>query len=244
MDTGGTSRQLRIALCEDNPVDTELLTALIELSRIPHTLDAFYSGEAFLEGYQKEKYDLIFLDVFMGGLSGVETAETIRKIDTQVVIVFTTASDDFTREGYRLNAYKYLLKPLQAEDVVDALELAKLKHDKAQGATLAIITEDESVVIPLKDIIFIESRNRKSLVYTVSETYSTSMTIDALLKLLPSPRFLLSHRSFIVNLDHVDELEEDFIMDNGEIAYVAVKNHQKVKRTYNNYLTSKEDNTP
>ena len=239
MDAMFVKSDLRIAICEDSLVDTDVLTALIEMSKIPHTLDTFLSGDAFLEGYAKEKYDLLFLDVFMEGLSGVQTAEAVREIDTQVVIVFTTTSDEFTREGYRLNAYKYLIKPLAYEDVVDALELAKLKHDKAQGATLAIITDSEPVIIPMKDIIFIESSNRRSLVYTVGETYSTSMTIEALLKLLPSPRFLLSHRSFIVNLDHVDELEEDFIMDNGEIAYIAVKNHQKVKRTYKNYLTSR-----
>ena len=241
MEVTGDNHALRIALCEDNPVDTELLTALIEMSAIPFTLDAFPSGEAFLEVFQKSQYDLIFLDVYMGKLSGVKTAERIRKTDSQVVIVFTTTSDDFTREGYRLNAYKYLLKPLHQEDVRDALELATLKRDKAQGATLAIVTDNIPVVIPLNDIIFIESSNRKSLIYTPTETYTSTMTIDALVKLLPSPPFLLPHRSFIVNLDHVDDLEEDFIMDNGEIAYVAVKNHQKVKRAYTLYLKTKAD---
>jgi DNA-binding LytR/AlgR family response regulator len=72
----------------------------------------------------------------------------------------------------------------------------------------------------------------------VKETYATTMTIDALQKLLPSPRFLRSHRSYLVNLDHVDDLEEDFIMDNGDIAYVAVKNHRKIKHTYDDYLFS------
>jgi DNA-binding LytR/AlgR family response regulator len=174
----------------------------------------------------------------MGELTGVQTAEHIRDIDTQVVIVFTTTSDDFTREGYRLNAYKYLLKPVVEEDVVDALELATLKRDKAQGATLAIVTDNVPVIIPLNDIIFVESSNRKSLIYTTADTYATTMTIDALEKLLPSPRFLRSHRSYIVNLDHVDDLEEDFIMDNGDIAYVAVKNHRKIKHAYDDYLFS------
>jgi DNA-binding LytR/AlgR family response regulator len=230
---------LRVALCEDTPVDAETLVALIDMSAIPYQLDSFLSGEALLEGFHKEKYDLIFLDVYMNKLSGVETAERIRDIDTQVVIVFTTTSDDFTREGYRLNAYKYLLKPLVKDDVVDALELATLKRDKAQGATLAIVTDANIlVVIPLNDIIFIESSNRKTIIYTINESYSTTMTIDALEKLLPSPRFLRSHRSFIVNLDHVEDLEEDFIMDNGEVAYVAVKNHRKIKHAYDDYLFS------
>jgi DNA-binding LytR/AlgR family response regulator len=229
---------LRIALCEDTPVDTDLLTALVEMTRIPYTLDTFSSGEALLEIFEKEKYDLIFLDVYMGELTGVQTAERIRDIDTQVVIVFTTTSEDFTREGYRLNAYKYLLKPVVEEDVLDALELATLKRDRAQGATLAIVTDNVPVIILLNDIIFVESSNRRSLIYTTGETYATTLTIDALEKLLPSPRFLRSHRSYIVNLDHVDDIEEDFIMDNGDIAYIAVKNHRKIKHAYDDYLFS------
>ena len=239
MDANKGGLALRIALCEDNPVDTELLKALVEIADTPHTLDTFLSGEVFLENFEKEKYDLVFLDVFMGRLTGIQTAELIREIDDQVVIIFTTTSDDFTREGYRLNAYKYLIKPLQAKDIVDALELATLKRDKAQGAALTIIIDEGPVAVLISDIIYIESRNRNSLIYTKDETYITNLTIDALLKLLPSPRFLQSHRSFVVNLDHVDELEEDFIMDNGEIAYITVKNHRKIKRAYNNYMMSK-----
>jgi DNA-binding LytR/AlgR family response regulator len=238
MTTNSGDSALKVALCEDTPVDADLLVALIDMSKIAYTLDSFSSGEALLEVFEKEKYDLIFLDVYMGDLTGVQTAERIRDIDTQVVIVFTTTSDDFTREGYRLNAYKYLLKPVVEEDVVDALELATLKRDKAQGATLAIVTDNVPVFIPFNDIVFVESSNRKSLIYTTSETYATTMTIDALEKLLPSPRFLRSHRSYIVNLDHVDDLEEDFIMDNGDIAYVAVKNHRKIKHAYDDYLFS------
>jgi DNA-binding LytR/AlgR family response regulator len=238
MTANAEDSALRIALCEDTPVDADLLTALIDMSKVAYVLDSFPSGEALLEDFHKEKYDLIFLDVYMGELSGVQTAEQIRDVDTQVVIVFTTTSEDFTREGYRLNAYKYLLKPVVEEDVVDALELATLKRDKAQGATLAIVIDNVPVFIPHNDIVFVESSNRKSIIYTMSDTYATTLTIDALEKLLPSPRFLRSHRSYIVNLDHVDDLEEDFIMDNGEIAYVAVKNHRKIKHAYDDYLFS------
>jgi DNA-binding LytR/AlgR family response regulator len=235
MDTTDEST-LRIALCEDTPVDADMLTTLIDLSTIPYQLETFPTGEALLETFAKGRYHLIFLDVYMGELSGVETAERIRDLDTQVVIVFTTTSDDFTREGYRLNAYKYLLKPVVGADVIDSLELAVLKRDKAQGATLTVVTDNNPVIIPLSDIIYVESSNRKTLVYTLDGTHATTTTIDALEKLLPSPRFLRSHRSYIVNLDHVDDLADDFIMDNGEIAYIAVKNHRKIKHAYDDYL--------
>jgi DNA-binding LytR/AlgR family response regulator len=230
---------LRIAIAEDTKSDTEALVALIEATTTSYQLDAFESGEALLEDFHKARYDLIFLDVFMQDVNGIETAERIRELDTQVVIVFTTTSEDFTRESYRLNAYKYLLKPLVADDVQDALDLAVLKRDKAQGATLAIVSDNVPAVIPLSDILYIESSNRRSLVYTPDGAFSTTMTIDALEKLLPAPRFLRSHRSYIVNLDHVEDLLDDFIMDNGEVAYITVKNRRKIKNLYEDYLFSR-----
>jgi DNA-binding LytR/AlgR family response regulator len=236
MDNSTLNTPLKIALCEDAQVDAELLSALINLSEVPNEMETFGTGEALLETYKKDKYDLIFLDVFMGELSGVQTAEKIREIDTHVVIVFTTTSDDYTREGYRLNAYKYLIKPVNLADVKDALDLAVMVRDKAAGASLAIVTDNVPVFIPLHDIIFVESSNRKSLIYTLDKTYATTMTIDSLEKLLPAPRFLRSHRSYIVNLDHVDDVDEDFIMDNGDIAYIAVKNRRKIKSLYDEYL--------
>jgi len=230
---------LRIAIAEDTKSDTDILVDMINRCQQQSSVSLYESGEQFLRSFEKGMFDLIFLDVFMYELNGIETAERIRDIDTAVVIVFTTTSDDFTRESYRLNAYKYLVKPLVVTDVQDALDLATMKRDKAQGATLAIVWENVPVVIPLVDILYIESSNRRSLVYTDDEVYSTSMTIDALEKLLPQPRFLRSHRSYIVNLDRVDEVSDDFIMDNGSIAYITVKNHRRIKQKYEDYVFSK-----
>ncbi|MCL1880236.1 MAG: LytTR family DNA-binding domain-containing protein [Actinomycetia bacterium] len=227
---------LRIAIAEDTQSDADTLKAMLGGNDSILSVDHFKSGEALLSSFDKGLYDLVFMDVFMGDLNGIETTERIRAIDSQVVVVFTTTSEDFTREGYRLNAYKYLLKPLVATDVSEALDLAAMKRDKRQGATLAIASENVPIIIPLADIIYIESRNRRSLINTVDACHSTTMTIDSLEQLLPAPRFLRSHRSYVVNLDHVDELGDDFVMDNGAIAYITVKNHRKIKHAYEDYL--------
>ncbi|MDR0499854.1 MAG: LytTR family DNA-binding domain-containing protein [Coriobacteriales bacterium] len=237
MDPVESGKPLRIAICEDVERELRILKDYIEASGVSVQIDAFANGEAFLKVFTKDAYDIVFLDVYMGEISGVQVAETIRAIDTYVVIVFTTTSDDFTRESYRLNAYKYMIKPIHSEDVYDALELAALKRDRAQGATLSIIADGNPVTIPLTSIEFIESRNRRSVVCLQDNSeYATLTTIDALEKLLPAPRFLRSHRSFIVNLDHVEDVEEDFIMDNGKRAYIRVKDFRKVKRAYDDYV--------
>lgn len=231
---------LRIAICEDTEPDLQNLANFIEGSGITYTLDVFTSGEAFIAEFSKGKYDLIFLDVFMDLLSGVETAEMIRKEDTQVVIVFSTTSEDFTREGYRLNAYKYMIKPLIREDVEESLDLAIVKRDRDFGVTLEILSEGRAITIPLNDIVYVESRDSRSyIVVSNGKEYPTATPLDSLEILLTPPRFLRSHRAFIVNLDHVDDVDEDFIMDNGGIVYIRVKDHRHIKHQYDDYIFSK-----
>ncbi|MDR3307972.1 MAG: LytTR family DNA-binding domain-containing protein [Coriobacteriales bacterium] len=236
VDAPTGNNPLRIAICEDTPTEARILISFIEESGIVAETTHYLCGEDLLAVFEKGAYDLIFLDVYMGAISGVETAEAVREKDAQVVIVFTTTSDDFTREGYRLNAYKYMLKPINPEDVVDALELASLKRDKAQGATLGIVVDGVPVTLLLSDILYVESNNRRSVVFTEDGEYATLTTIDALEKMLPAPRFLRSHRAFIVNLDHVEDVDTDFIMDNGARAYIRVKDFRKLKHAYDDYL--------
>ena len=230
---------LKVGICEDVKTELEVLCSLIAETQLDVDIQSFFTGEAFLEVYEPGAYDLIFLDVYMGEISGVQVAERIREVDTQVVIVFTTTSEDFTREGYRLNAYKYMLKPISYEDVLDSLELATVKRDRAKGAAVQIVCDGEPVTISLADIVFVEANNRRSIFKMCDgSTFATTTTIDALQKLLPSPQFLRSHRAYIVNLDHVVDVDEDFIMDNGMRAYIRVKDFRKIKHAYDDYLFS------
>ncbi len=234
---------LRIAICEDTESDLRNLKGLIESSGINFSLDVFKSGEAFIAEFAKGSYDLVFLDVFMEILSGVETAEKIREQDTDVVIVFTTTSEDFTREGYRLNAYKYMIKPVIKEDVEESLDLAIVKRDRNLEATLEIISDGKAVSIPFNDIVYVESRDSRSYVVTSEgEEYPTVTSLESLETLLNPPRFVRSHRAFIVNLDHVDDVDDDvsiFIMDNGDSTYIRVKDHKRIKNNYDDYIFSK-----
>jgi DNA-binding LytR/AlgR family response regulator len=239
MEVPENKTSLKVAICEDTKAEREALCALIEESKREVEIHCFPSGESFLEVFTPGSYDLIFLDVYMGEISGVQVAEKIRDDDTQVVVVFTTTSEDFTRESYRLNAYKYMLKPVSYDDVLDSLELATVKRDRAKGAAVQIVCDGEPVTMALADIVFVEANNRRSIFkMTDGASFSTTTTIDALEKLLPSPQFLRSHRAYIVNLDHVVDVDEDFIMDNDMRAYIRVKDFRKIKHAYDDYIFS------
>ncbi len=97
---------LQIAICEDLPEELARLRGILEQSKISHEIEYFASGETFLAGFQLHRYDLIFMDIYMGGMTGIETAAEVRKIDSKVAIVFTTSSLEYALESYRLGAMK------------------------------------------------------------------------------------------------------------------------------------------
>ena len=118
---------LNIAICEDNRLELTYLLDIINESDIPTTCTTFNSGEDFIKDYEVGVYDLIYMDIYMKGITGIDTIKTIREMDPNVLVAFTTTSLDFTLESYRLDAIKYIEKPVSKKAVTDLLELALLK---------------------------------------------------------------------------------------------------------------------
>lgn len=127
-----------IAICEDTPADAQLLLSYISDSGIAGRCESFSSGEALLEAFRPGKYDLIFLDIYMGGMKGVDAAAEIRKADRTVTLAFTTTSTEHTLESYRLKAAGYLEKPVKREDVREMLSLVLAKRSSAAYISLLV----------------------------------------------------------------------------------------------------------
>ena len=107
---------MRISIVDDrledrNALQRELDSALREKGYSVETIDLYSSGEEFLSGFKKGKYDLIFFDIYMEGINGIEAAAEVRKEDKSVRLIFVTTSNDFAAESYSLRADYYLLKP-------------------------------------------------------------------------------------------------------------------------------------
>lgn len=232
---------LRIAICEDNNDDMSLLAEAIEKSDILTNQEFFVSGEELLEDFVPGKYDLIFLDIYMEGLTGIETAKKIREEDKTVMLVFITTSLSHALESYRLKALFYIEKPIKDEDIKETLSLAAEKKKSASYISLHI--DGKMQEFSLESIIYFEVRDHVVYVNTVSETFRTAqkVKINRIEKLLPET-FLRCHYSYIVNLRYVKYLNTElktFIMHNDDIAYISSKLFKKAKKAYENYLFSK-----
>ncbi len=111
---------IKIAICEDEKDQQELLKAYIEqifkgLS-VKYSLDVFNSGEELLENYPKD-IDIVLLDIQLGEINGMDTARKIRLLDNKVEIIFITSLIEYALEGYEVRAYRYLIKPVKYYDL-------------------------------------------------------------------------------------------------------------------------------
>jgi DNA-binding LytR/AlgR family response regulator len=229
---------LKIAVCEDCPADTERLLSHIAQSGIAAEWEAFSSGEALTEAFRPGKYDLIFLDIYLGGMRGVDAAAEIRKADRTVTLVFTTTSTEHTLESYRMKAAGYLEKPVQPEDVRETLELALAKRNTA--AYITLLSEGTYRKIPVDSILFFEQQNHAVMIHTGAETLRASQTVKLshIEPLLPE-HFFRCHHSYIVNLSYIREADRElkvFIMQDGSRVHIRHQSLKKAVQAYENCL--------
>jgi DNA-binding LytR/AlgR family response regulator len=184
----------------------------------------------------KNEVDLMFVDINMPELSGMEL---IRSLTKKPEVIFTTAYSEFAIEGFKVDALDYLLKPIGYTDFLKAANKAKSYFEtlkKANGRTsseddqcLFVKSEYKIVRINLKDIKYIESMREYVRIYTVNaKPVMTLMSMKSLEEKLPVEQFMRIHRSFIVNLKQITTIERSRIIFDRDI-YIPVSEQYKDK---------------
>ena len=231
MDPDG-KKILRFAVCEDDDGDAAALREILT-SVCPCEVVRFSSGEAFGDANPAGRFDVVLMDIFLGGATGVEVARRLRAADDNVEIVFVTSSEDHALDGYAVNAAQYVVKPFDRARIEAVMETVVRRLEAARGEVLSITENRRRRDLPLRGILYVASEGQACVIRTRGEQIRTYISIEALAAALPPPRFLRCHRGYVVNLDQVRYLEDgDFIMSNGERVYISVKNFRKVKSAY------------
>jgi len=204
-----------VVICDDEKYYRDYINELViqyfGVMQLSYQLDIFESGtQLCMSGLENKQYDIVFLDVNMKDMDGIETAKQIRKINSNAFIVFITAFLSFSPEGYKVNAIRYILKENQnfeaaftecLDTILEKMEInkIKMKFDFIEG-------EKE---ILIDDIIFIESKLHK-LVFEMSgkgiKKYVLYKKLDDIQILLEPYGFLRLHQSFLANIKYIVEL--------------------------------------
>lgn len=229
---------LRIAICEDEMAELDNLLRILEESQYPITTDLFHRGEDFLSQFKPFQYDLIFMDIFMDGLTGIQTIAKVREVDSQVAVAFITTSKDFALESYRLEAFKYIEKPATKKAVVEALQLAQLKQQTVER--LVLRTSSNMLSYPIFQILYLEQKGRNLMVHLADGGHvSVAKKLDEVSQQLEGKNFLRCHKSFLVNLAFVRGIDRElstFSMEQGDNVHIRRESFWTMKKAFETYL--------
>lgn len=199
---------LKIALCDDETASLEttgkLLREWSNRTSTPMELDCYNHGDALLAKHRTARYDVIFLDIVMPLLSGMDAAKELRLLDKSVKIIFLTSSPEFALSSYSVRALDYLIKPLSYDKMQQVLEECVALLFK-EPDSLTLKTPGGYRRIYLHDIEYLEAQNKKVLFHlSNSECLEVFQPLHTFEKELPDTKgFFKCHRSYLVNLKNV-----------------------------------------
>lgn len=233
-------RTLQIAMVDDIGSDREWLKGKLEAylraQHIHYALSAFASGEEFLSALPEHWFDIVFMDIYMDGITGLEAAQALRAKDQDCKLIFLTSSEDFMRQGFSLNSAHYLIKPVKDEDFLQAMENCRIKRE-CQVPYLTVVSERMPIQIDTLDILYIDIQNRAVYIHTKDGSLPASRNFSkATEQLLSDKRFLLCNKGLLVNMDYIAALEGyDFVLVNGDRLPIAPRRKKELAENYHRY---------
>ena len=228
---------VNIAICDDNLDFAQEICNLIEYQATRHNplqCHIFDNGDALVTAHKQTPFDIIFLDVVMPMLDGIETARMIRKNDKHVKIVFLTSAPEFAVDSYTVKASNYLLKPVNSNALYHCL--LELLEEIAQASHMITIKGLYSVhKIPLDHIEYVEAQN-KHIIFSLKDgsTIETTEPLRIHEKILTiHDGFYRCHRSYIVNIHHIDTYTlKEIKMHSGCRIPIARSCHKEFETAY------------
>ncbi len=238
---------MRIAIVDDVPADSERLRADIYRWAFEHNISLlmapamFDSGEALLANFSADTYDVIFLDIYMRGISGMDTAKRIREIDGTCRIIFITTTAEFAVDSYEVDSSWYLVKPYSYEKLSKALNRCGTTF-LAQGQFIIIHGKTgEQKLFPHR-ITWTEYEGRRVMVhFNDGSNYAISISQkDFIAALQPYPFLCSCIKGVIVNFDAVEKLLHDsFLLQGGQRVPISRLKYREVREKFLEYSYAK-----
>ena len=233
---------MRIAIVDDLADERTLLRNRWERQlrsrNVQASLFEYTSGEEFLEAEEAQHFTVAFLDIYMAGANGIETAKELRKRDTDCLLVFTTASTDHALEGFQVRAMHYLVKPFTEEDI-DRLTDELLSRIPRPDKYMELKVGGSEIRLCYQNIVYAEHFAHMIYVHTTAKrTLATRQPFKAFIApLKDEPRFFVCGRGVIVNLEHTVDFEDAaFRMDDGSRVFVSQELLKSARQAFMEYL--------
>lgn len=226
---------LIIGICDDIKQEQIIISNALEKILTDYKEDikiiTYSSGKALLLDIEELEYEfsLLFLDILMNDMNGIETAHKLRNLGVKAPIIFLTTSPDFAIESYDVEAKGYLVKPLQEDKLKKILERVLINQEKPR---VCVLSNRKYRYLYLDEITFAESNNHNIRIHLENgEVITSSEKLGDFATKLDN-RFLRCHQSFLVNMQYIADVNENFILKNGQLIPIRTRERKAMADTY------------
>lgn len=229
---------MNIAICEDDVTQQEILETLIQSLEIKLTYEIhkFSSGEELVKAYKEAHFSIILLDMQMEGMDGIQTAKIIKSIDKKSIIIIVTSILEYAIEGYQVDAFDFLLKPVKKEKMEQVLKRAFDRIKNMEEQTFIIEKRNKTIVLSLPQIYYIESSGRKTNIVCETGSYISNISISEAENYLTSKGFVRISRYYLLNMKHIKEIgSKEILLHSGKTLVMGEKLRDNIKSVYMGY---------
>lgn len=213
--------KIRIAIADDDAGMRMVVRKLIERADDYALVGEAENGEELLALFEKTRPEVVFMDVEMPGMSGVECARLIQDKNPKTIMVFVTAHEEYMADAFEVYAFDYLLKPFRLERAMHTLDLIRQRLRESAGAQDApqkpvrfnapariMLRHREGVsFVDLNDILLVQREERATVVYVADGgRFVTGDTLGEMEERLPEGMIFRTHKSYIVNINHIESI--------------------------------------
>ena len=235
---------IRCLAIDDEPLALKQLVSYIMQTPFLELVAACQSAVEAKEILHNEQIDALFVDINMPDLNGLDF---VKSLSTPLLVVFTTAYSEFALEGYKVNAIDYLLKPFGLDDFIRAAQKVKKQYELMNAVYVSVVDMDDAIFfkteykivrVDIKQIMYVESMSEYLKIHLVDEPKPiiVLLSMEKIEERLPMNSFMRVHRSYIINLKMIKEVNKSRIIMNSD-TYIPIGDNYR--DAFNNYLNTK-----
>lgn len=231
---------IKIAICDDDVQELKKMSTVIKYylrkAKRKASIVEFDSGSKLLNA--NIYFDIIFLEIEMPQMDGIETAQKLRNWDVNAKIIYVANYNKYQNKAYKVHAFDYITKPIQAKKVHDVLNEAISYLDRANKKhKYAFKTEMGIITLGLDDIYYFEYFTKKVIINSNKGKYVSRYRLKEIYEKIGNFNFEFSHKSFIVNFLQIKCIKGfEIIMENGDIVPLAQKGLHNLKKNITIFL--------
>ncbi len=230
---------LTIGICDDEVLIFEKMTGSItqyaKENQIKIDVRYYSSGVALLQRNDTEELDILFLDIDMPELDGIETAYQFNKQSNSCKIVMLTSKVERFKDAFKIGAFRFVTKPIEQQEVFSAIN--DVRGHMIGDKTFTLYRDGIAYTVTEREITYIMIEKTSSYVFTDKYDFRSDETLNWWENALDARMFFRCHKGYIVNLGKIKEIEKDVVMQTGERISVARRRKNELEQVYMEYDT-------